>query len=198
MIVIAKVNVTDIRQFGDSRSAQIACVCDDRLMTINAPVPGRVSENQTFNQASPWGSGQIALRGDGQLHERDELYLVFSNTAEGFIVDSALAGGPIRCTAITTFGGTSRHCEWSSSDRLKKRDQRGNVISGSTDLDRFNLKMQIDNPHAALQFEAGSDDGWLHIFRTADITLGDAVRLVNEAGSACLETGAVQAAGSDA
>lgn len=181
MTVIAKVTVQEIRQFGEIRSAHINCVCDDRLFTINTPVPGRVSENQTFNRASPWGTGQIALKGDAHLNERDELYLVFSRSAEGRLVERAIAGGPIRCVAITEFGGTSRHCEWSSSDRLKKYGQRGEVIAGGTDLDRFNLKMQIDNPHASLQFEAGSDDGWLHIFRADGVTVGEAVSLVDKA-----------------
>lgn len=173
MLVVAKVNVTEIRQFGDVAAAQIQCVCDDRLMAIRE---GNIGENHLFNQASPWGSGQIALKG-ANLHQGEELYLIFTR-GEGFIAPGALAGGAIRCHAITEFGGTTRHVEWSSSQRNSAKVtgcMEGEPLEGSPQLDRFNLKMQIDNPNASSQFEAGSDDGWLHIYRANDITLEHAL-----------------------
>lgn len=171
MFVIAKVDVRDIRQFGDIRTAYINCVCDNGLM-------GEGSENRSFNQASPWGDGQIALKGAEQLQEREELYLVFSH-GEGRIVPEALAGCPIRCVAITDFGGTSKNVEWCNSGRDKHLG--GEVLDGSTDVDRFNLKMAIDNPRASVEFEAGADDGWLHVFRVAEHNMDEALAAMHRA-----------------
>jgi len=174
MFVIAKVDVRDIRQFGDFRTAYINCVCDNGLM-------GEGSEDRSFNQASPWGDGQIALKGADELHEREQLYLVFSRGA-GRIVPGALAGCAIRCVAITDFGGTSKHVEWCNSQRDERKGLKGDVLPGSTDVDRFNLKMAIDNPRASVHFEAGSDDGWLHVFRCAEHDMDETLRLMHDNG----------------
>jgi hypothetical protein len=183
MSVVAKVNVNGLRSFGAVTVAQIGCVCDDRLMTIRDPAttPGKVSENQTFNTASPWGDGLLTIKGPVPLHEREELYLIFQR-GDGRIRAGAIVGFPIRCASITDFGGTSKQVEWTNSQRLAGLD--GEPLADSAHVDgynAFNLKMSIDNPAASMQFDAGSDDGWLYIYRASEYSLQEALDLAHGA-----------------
>lgn len=175
MNVIAKMYALAApRAFPDAQQIDLTCVCDDRLMTVNQPVPGRVAENQTFNTASPSGDCRFNMSKDFEVHRSEEFYLIFTKRAECPVYDSAVMVSKVRCVSITDFGGTSKNVEVCSE--YKQRDA---VADHPQQSWTFNLRMMIDNAAASVQFEAGQSGYWVGIYRCNDFSMSDALGSVD-------------------
>lgn len=177
MSVVAKMRANQKpRLFPDVQQVDLDCVCDDRLFTINDPVPGRLSEGQTFSQASPQGNCRFMLPASEPVGLDEDFYLIFQERIECPPMVGALAVSKVRCMSVTDFGGTSKQVDVSSA--FRPYDHQNRQPAPDTHPRQtwsFHLRMSIDNPAAAIQFRPGETTYWLGIYRARDFDLQDAL-----------------------
>lgn len=176
MSVIAKMYALNApRTFPESQQIDLQCVCDDRLMTIRPEdLPGRVSENQTFNSASPSGDCRFQMSKDFPVARHEEFYLIFIKQDECPAYPSAIMVSKVRCVSVTDYGGTSKTVEVCSEHkgfdgRTTKPDDH------SRQSWSFNLRMMIDNAAASVQFEPGRGGYWVGIYRANEFDIHEAL-----------------------
>ena len=161
------------RVFPTTQQVDLSCVCDDRLFTINDPVPGRVSENQTFSQASPSGDCRIELPASEPIGDREEFYAIFIEAPECPTFDGALAVAKTYCSSVTDFGGISKQVDVSVCSRpydYQSRTYLNDVHARQTWS--FHMRMNIDNPAASIQFKPGGTPiYWMGLYRAKEFDL---------------------------
>jgi hypothetical protein len=179
MSVVAKMYSYALpRRFPEVQQVDLQCVCDDRLFTIeSAQTPAdRVSENQTFSQASPQGDCRFQLPIAEPIGLNEEFYLVFIEQPDCPTFDKALAVSKVRCMSVTDFGGTSRQVDVSSDHRPYDYARRSHPDDDHPrQIWSFTMRMNIDNPAAAIQFKPGGDTYWVGIYRAREHDLHDAL-----------------------
>ena len=173
MSVVAKMRANQKpRLFPEVQQVDLDCVCDDRLFTINTPVPGRVSENQTFSQASPQGNCRFQLPTSEPVGMDEDFYLIFQEGIECPPMEGALVVSKVRCMSVTDFGGTSKQVDVCSVYRDYDHQARQPAADAHPRQTwSFHLRMSIDNPAASIQFRPGDTTYWLGIYRARDFDL---------------------------
>lgn len=178
MTVIAKMYaLTTPRTFPEEQQIDLACVCDDRLFTINEPVPGRVAENQTFSTATPSGDCRFHMSKDFPIRRQEEFYLIFQKEDECPAYAGAIMVSKVRCVSVTDFGGTSKSVEVCSEHRPypPSRGAEAPAPKHPRQSWTFNMRMMIDNPAASIQWEPGKGGYWLGIYRASDFDMHEAL-----------------------
>lgn len=177
MTVVAKMYAVQIpRTFPEEQQIDLTCVCDDRLFTTNTPVPGRVSENQTFTNASPCGDCRFHMSKEFMVRRQEEFYLVFVKEDECPAFAGAIMVSKVRCVSVTDYGGTSKLVELCSEYRhYAARGEDPPAPDHPRQSWTFNLRMTIDNPAASIQFEPGKGGIWLGIYRATEFDLHEAL-----------------------
>ena len=171
MSVIAKMSAGTIRAFGSTKLIELHCVCAAELMPGCTAV-GKENENLTFQKASPSGDAKFSVDATVPVKDGEEFYLIFHNQAEPPAFDGALAVVDGRCNWVTLFGGTSTQVDVSSVYRYEKNPPRH-----AKQVDQFNMRMSIDNPHASVQFEPGVGGYWIGIYRASEVTMAEALAM---------------------
>lgn len=170
MSVVAKMYAQQRpRVFPEVQQVDLQAVCDDRLFVSSTPLDGRVSENQTFSQATPQGDCRFQLPADVPIGMDEEFYLVFQQVDECPAHEGALLVSKVRCMSVTDFGGTSKQVDVSSAYRPYDYETRRHIDDNHPRQTwSFHMRMSIDNPAASIQFVPGDKTYWLGIYRARD------------------------------
>lgn len=160
MSVIAKMNVVDVREFGDANLVKLSCVYE------NDGLNGEGYEDRRFTKATPWGEGDLSTP-HAKFEKNQQLYLVFAK-ADDFndlykALNTCLASMFVRCNFVEPWPGT-KHIEF-VKDRKREPDTSPKAS--------LNLRLAIDNEAASSQFEAGQTY-YLAIYDAANTTLHEA------------------------
>jgi hypothetical protein len=168
MSVIAKMSVLASRAFGNDQLIELGCVCENDLMAMHTPS----NEDITFANASPSGDAKLNCSTGLSFRRQEHLYLIFSKQEAAPDFEGAIVVVPARCVAITDYGGTSKRVEVANRYRHHNVEKLHELEPSA-----FNMYIQIDNPAASVQFEAGEADYWVGIYRCLDYSMSDALSL---------------------
>lgn len=166
MSVIAKMNTYDEPRLMNGRHLyELQCVYDSDLANEG-------NENYRFTQASPSGTARLWCDDIG-LSPADEVYVIFTRGEIPEAFDGAIVARRLRVVSVTDYGGTSKKVEiashYSESDGVPEEIRAASI----------NLRMSIDNPRAAVQFEPGKDDYWMRIYPAKRFTMAQALELAD-------------------
>lgn len=160
MSVIAKMNVADVREFGETNLIKLSCVYE------NDGLNGEGWEDRRFTKATPWGEGDLSTP-HIKFEKGQQLYLVFAKAGLGGEsyrpLSGCLASMFVRCNFVEPWPGT-KHIEF-----VKDRKHEPDVNPKAS----LNLRLAIDNEAASSQFEAGQTY-YLSVYDAANTTLRDA------------------------
>lgn len=188
MSVIGKMTVNKAEAFDKGQKVELSCVCENELMAHYHPE----NENVVFTRYSP--SGQATAHFDQPVDlprvpftykhgdedvtgdKNAELYLVYLKQPEQPNLDGAAFYARLRVVCISIYGGTSKQVELCNIYH-----DRGKPL-GANEARLINIKLGIDNPGAADQFEPGTDGWWVVAYRADQMSQGEALKLAH-AGS---------------
>jgi hypothetical protein len=142
MSVIAKMNVANVREFGDGTLINLSCVYEHDGLNTEA------WEDRRFTKATPWGEGQLTTPHALEFEQGKPFYLVFHEA------DTYPAYRPCDGCALAMFVKVRRIEPWPKTVQLEvvKDKTVDDSVTKSTSL---NLRMAIDNPAASDQFVDG-------------------------------------------
>lgn len=156
MSVIAKMNVSSARLFGDGNCMlALSCVYDEGLSNAN-------NEDVRFTKASPYGNADLTVENGPDIPARGScVYLLFNQIDDIPNFDKCMFALPVRCSSKTDFGYTKQaeiegaryqdECPVPENKRVAAR------------VPHFSLKMGIDNPAAHIQF-APTETYWMSVY----------------------------------
>lgn len=169
MSVIAKLNIRAATVFGTGNLIELACVCENDLMTAYATS----EEDKLFSQYSPWGEMKVSQPAGYSLGQAPDhvapskAYYVMM-LAEAEVGDRSFPGAVAFCRVrlqLTDFGdGRDKIVEFHSDGA--KEDGRG--------IDRLFWKMSVNNPGALRQFIPGPGY-WLAFYPAEQFTRDTAI-----------------------
>ena len=171
MSVIAKLSIRGVTPFGTGQLVELACVCENDLMTAYATS----EEDKLFTKYSPWGEMKVSQpngfslgRPGDVFGEGSAFYVMVLSDAEApedRIFAGANAWCPVKIT-VTDFGdGQAKRLEFCNSGA--NEHHKG--------VDRLNWKMSVDNPAATDQIKAGSGY-WVVFYPVASHDRNGAIR----------------------
>lgn len=143
MSVIAKMNVSSVRAFGDASLIKMGCVYEcDGLNT-------EAWEDRRFTKATPWGEADLTTPHAAAFEAGKPFYLVFVKTSEHPPYQPAPG-----CT-LAMFVKVQKCEPWPGTTALEIVKDQG-VDDKVTQSTALNLRLSIDNPAAADQFVDGA------------------------------------------
>lgn len=164
MSVIAKLLIRGISTFGTGQLVELACLCDNDLMTAYAAT----EEDKLFTKYSPWGEMKLCQPAGHSLgREGDEFgpgsafYVMVLRKEEG--PDDPVAETP--GYGSKNFPGAYAVCPGKLSNVVDYGDaqarrfefRNGGPNEHHRGIDRLNWKMNVDNPAVFAQLKAGMD-----------------------------------------
>lgn len=169
MSVIAKMNVTDVREFGRAGLVTLNCVYESNGLNAS----GKGWEDRRFTTATPWGEGELTT-------PRDSLFHAPGKTPEGYLYDGSYQqvylvfrrpGEVAPEPTLVCMPVKVKKREAGSYKRVEivlDRDRAGPEKDTA-----LNLRMAIDNPAAFDQFDEGATFD-LSIYDASKVTLAEA------------------------
>lgn len=143
MSVIAKLNVSDVRDFGSGALIELSCVCANDLMAAYA----ESHEDKLFTKYSPWGEARLHVEAGVKLPLKgDQYYLMI--LADDEAGEQPHPAADLR-TKLWVQGVTDR-----GEGAAKQLEMMGG--KDPSGITAFNWRMAVDNPGATNQLKAGS------------------------------------------
>lgn len=182
MAVIAKMNVTDVREFPEGvHKLFLNCVCENGLMAHYAPE----NEDAVFTKYSPTGQCEIAVEqgpNKDQLEKGTQVYVLFHGVDEQPSF-SGCAFAKLARVAFVTDWGQSKQVALGSAAPLWLDGKLVELPKSLIPEDKaagngrdFEFKMTIDNPNASVQF-APQGLYYISFWNASELTMADALRL---------------------
>jgi hypothetical protein len=181
MSVIGKMNLQSEKTFDKGQKVTLGVVCENAFMAHYHPE----NENVVFTRYSPSGQAEMhfdlpmewptktVTHEDRSWEVSGEFYLIYVRQAERPNTDGALFFSALRCASRTEYGSdlkTIELCNPYGSYNAKLAPNEPRLI---------NIKLGIDNPAAADQFEPGTDGWWVVGYSANDVTMDEALALVH-------------------
>lgn len=144
MSVIAKMDVSAVREFGNGTLIDLNCVYENNGLNSEA------WEDRRFTRATPWGEGRLTTPHAMHFQKGKQFYLVFVKANS---IEEVYRPRPECSLAMFT---KVQKCEpWPGTTALEivKDKSVDDHVTSSTSL---NLRLSIDNPAAAEQFTDGA------------------------------------------
>jgi len=160
MSVIAKMNVSSVREFGAANLVKLSCVYESNGLN------GEGYEDRRFTKATPWGEGDLTSPHAGFREDAptQSLYLLFAAKPQDPNFDAnPMGGGALLIMPVMV----KRFIEWGASRQVEivlDRDAEHEPNSA------LNLRLAIDNPGAHEQFSEGKRFQLL-VYDAAEVSL---------------------------
>lgn len=160
MSVIAKMNVSSVREFGAASLIRLGCVYEHDGLN------GEGYEDRRFTKATPWGEGDLTTPHNcfRESAPTQSLYLLFvAKPADPNFDADPMGGGALVVMPVLV----KRFIEWGASRQVEiVLDRETEHEPGSA----VNLRLAIDNPSAHGQFAEGKRF-WLLVYDAAEVSL---------------------------
>lgn len=187
MSVIGKMSLQTQQTFNNSQydrghRVTLSVVCENQFMAHYHPE----NENVVFTRYSPSGTAELhfdkeinipkkIVEYNGETHEvNGELYLVYLRQTECPQTDKAVFFSPMKCYSRTDYGTDLKTIELTSSKYYSY-----NEAVGDKQPRRISIKLGIDNPGAADQFEPGQTDWWVVAYSSNEMSANEALALAH-------------------
>lgn len=161
MSVIAKMNVSSVREFGDSTLVKLSCVYEHDGLNTEA------WEDRRFTKATPWGEGDLNTPHSLAFEPNKALYLVFAKADDADDYYRPAAG-----CELAIFVRVQKCEPWPGTTALEIVKDKS-VDDQATKSTALNLRLSIDNPAASEQFVDGARF-YLCFYRADRTTLHEA------------------------
>lgn len=169
MSVIAKMNVTAVRDFGSGALIELSCVCANDLMAAYA----ESHEDKLFTQYSPWGDARLHVASGTKLPMAgDQFYLVVLTPDEvgDTLHAKAAYEAPLYIAGLTDRGeGTAKQVEFVGGAN------KTHTVTG------FNWRMSVDNPAATDQFIPGKSGYSVGFYPLSSFDRDEAIQAAHSA-----------------
>jgi hypothetical protein len=187
MSVIGKMCVQSQKTFNNSQYDRghlltLGVVCENQFMAHYHPE----NENVVFTKYSPSGNAEIhfdkeitipprLIESNGETREiPGELYLIYLRQADRPNIEKSVFHAPLKCYSRTEYGTDLKTIELTSALYLSSND-----IAKEGQPRRISIKLGIDNPCAANQFEPGQTDWWVVAYSANEMSSTEALALAH-------------------
>lgn len=188
MSVIGKMNVQEQKTFNNSQydcghRVSLGVVCENQFMAHYHPE----NENVVFTRYSPSGTAELHFDNEITIPKRivehsgktwevnGELYLIYLRQEEKPNVDKAVFWSPLKCYSRTEYGTDLKTIELSGSKYFSYNEK----TEAENQPRRISIKLGIDNPGAADQFEPGQTDWWVIAYSSNEMSANEALSLAH-------------------